>query len=114
MSLITRAQAARAAAANLAAQGSGLFRRRERSVHEAIRQFVSRAMSLPDNIELPPAEREELRHLIVGTVETIERYLARPGERGGRRTDADRKLVEAVYALKDAEEQVSQRKHFTD
>ena len=114
MSLITRAQTARAAAADLAARGPGLFKHRERTVHEAVRQFVSRAMSLPDNLELPPAEREELRQLIVGTVETIERYLARPGERDGRRTDADRKLVEAVYALKDAEEQVSQRKHFAD
>ncbi|TAK13280.1 MAG: hypothetical protein EPO35_10530 [Acidobacteria bacterium] len=114
MSLITRAQTARAAAADLAAQGPGLLKHRERALHDAVRQFVSRAMSLPDHIELPPAERDELQQLIGATVETIERYLARPGEHGGRRTDADRKLVEAVYALKDAEEQVSQRKRFAD
>lgn len=113
MSLITRAQAARTAAEDLAANGPGWFKRRERAAHDTIRDFVSRAMSLPDNVELPAPDRGALQSQIEATVATLERYLERPGDRSGSRTASDQALVKAVYALRDAEEQVSQRKHFT-
>jgi hypothetical protein len=112
MSLISRAQTAHQSVTDLAAHGAGFFKRRERAAREAIRHFVSRALSLPDHADLPTAEREALITLIEGTIETIERYIARPGEQNRTRETADQAFAEAVYQLKDAEERVSQRKPF--
>lgn len=112
MSLVSRAQTAHQSVTDLATHGAGLFKRRERAARGAIRHFVSRALSLPDNAGLPDADRDTLTTLIEGTIETIERYIARPGKKDRAREVADQAFAEAVYQLKDAEERVTQRKHF--
>jgi hypothetical protein len=112
MSLATRAQTAHHAVTALAANGPGFFKRRERAAREAIQHFVGRALSLPDNAGLPSAEREELTSLIEVTIAGLERYLGRPGEKTPAREASDREFATAVYALKEAEERVSQRNHF--
>lgn len=112
MSLITRAQTARNMASELAVSGPGWFGRRERATLTAIRQFADRARSIPDNADIPDVDRQEIQTLIAVTIQSIEGYIARPGDRSAtKRSQADRELVKAIYALQEADERVSQRRH---
>lgn len=112
MGIRASAASAEAAALTLAQRGRGLFGHRERQTEQVIGKFVGAALSMPPGGVLPHEIREALRTQIDRTIESLELYVSRNGERSRRRALHDTGVVKLVYALREAQQQLLQTAHF--
>jgi hypothetical protein len=108
MSLISRVNAARDAVTALSSEGPGFFNRRQKHAVETIDHFVHRALALPEGANMPDSERSALRDAVGTLIETLERYLDRPGRAADHAKD-ERPLAEAIYKLREADERIATR-----
>lgn len=111
MSIRAQAAAAESAAHLLAAKGRGWFGHRERHTERIIGEFVAHALSVPPGGVLPQEVRATVHAQIERTIDALETYVARSGDRSRRRALHDTGVVKLIYALRDVEQHLLQTQH---
>ncbi len=112
MSIRATARLIDKAAAELAAKGRGLMGRREHRVEKAIDEFIDQAFCVPPGGPLPTEVREELRTLIDHTIDLLEVHVSRSAQESPRHALQHQGVVRKIYALRDAEEHLTQTRNW--
>jgi hypothetical protein len=100
------------AAGELATKGRGVMGRREHYVEQVIGEFIDQAFCVPPGGPLPADVREELKRLIDHTIDLLELHVSRSAQRSPRQANQHLGVVKQIYALRDAEEHLTQTRRW--